>query len=115
MRGLGGFVLLAGIGVGLFVYFPAPVDRDTSLEQAQRALATRVASSTPKIKPATAPASAPTPSRVASFAPGVRLAAPQRKSRVAAAPVAPAAPALAVAAKVEPMPTTWQTNVVAGR
>ena len=107
MRGLGGFVLLAGIGVGLFVYFPAPVDRDTSLEQAQRALATRVASSTPKIKPA----SAPTPSRVASFAPGVRLAAPQRKSRVAAAPVAPAAPALAVAAKVEPMPTTWQTNV----
>ena len=47
MRGLGGFVLLAGIGVGLFVYFPAPVDRDTSLEQAQRAVATRVASSTP--------------------------------------------------------------------
>ena len=27
MRGMGGFVLLAGIGVGLFVYFPAPVDR----------------------------------------------------------------------------------------
>jgi hypothetical protein len=111
MRGLGGFVLLAGIGVGLFVYFPAPVDRDTSLEQAQRAVAARVASNTPKIKPATAPASARAPSRVASFAPGVRLAAPQRKSRVAAAPVAPAAPALAVAAKVEPMPTTWQTNV----
>ena len=36
MRGLGGFVLLAGIGVGLFVYFPAPVDRDTSLAQAKR-------------------------------------------------------------------------------
>ena len=48
MRGLGGFVLLAGIGVGLFVYFPAPVDRDTSLEQAQRAVATRVASNTPR-------------------------------------------------------------------
>ena len=45
MRGLGGFVLLAGIGVGLFVYFPAPVDRNTSLEQAQRAVADRVASS----------------------------------------------------------------------
>ncbi len=46
MRGLGGFVLLAGIGVGLFVYFPAPVDRDTSLEQAQRVMATRIAAST---------------------------------------------------------------------
>ncbi len=47
MRSLGGFVLLAGIGVGLFVYFPAPVDSDTSLEQAQRAVATRVASDPP--------------------------------------------------------------------
>ena len=45
MRGLGGFVLLAGIGVGLFVYFPAPVDRDTSLAQAKRVVAERVASS----------------------------------------------------------------------
>jgi hypothetical protein len=43
MRGLGGFVLLAGIGVGLFVYFPAPVDRDTTLEQAKRATSERVA------------------------------------------------------------------------
>ncbi len=43
MRGLGGFVLLAGIGVGLFVYFPAPVDGDTSLEQAKRVVADRVA------------------------------------------------------------------------
>ena len=34
MRGLGGFVLLAGIGVGLFVYFPAPVDQNTSLAHA---------------------------------------------------------------------------------
>ena len=36
MRSLGGFVLLAGIGVGLFVYLPTPVDRHTSLENAQR-------------------------------------------------------------------------------
>jgi hypothetical protein len=105
MRGLGGFVLLAGIGVGLFVYFPAPVDRDTSLEQAQRVVATRVATNTAKITPTTARPS----SRVASFAPRVQLDTPPRKSRVAAAPVAPAA--LAVAAKVEAMPTTWQTSV----
>ncbi len=37
MRSLvGGFVLLAGIGVGLFVYLPIPVDRNASLENAQR-------------------------------------------------------------------------------
>lgn len=36
MRSLGGFVLLAGIGVGLFVYLPSPVDHRTSLENAQR-------------------------------------------------------------------------------
>lgn len=107
MRGLGGFVLLAGIGVGLFVYFPAPVDRDTSLEQAQRVVATRVASNTTKITPTTTRAT----SRLASFSPGVALNAPQRKSRVVAAPVVPAAPAIAVAAKVEAMPTTWQTSV----
>jgi hypothetical protein len=33
MRSLGGFVLLAGIGVGLFVYLPAPVDGSLSLAQ----------------------------------------------------------------------------------
>jgi hypothetical protein len=36
MRSLGGFVLLAGIGVGLFVYLPAPVDTRTSLDRAQK-------------------------------------------------------------------------------
>ncbi|MDH4981276.1 peptidoglycan-binding domain-containing protein [Hyphomicrobium sp. D-2] len=41
MRGLGGFVLLAGVGVGLFVYFPAPVDSGTTLQQATQALAVR--------------------------------------------------------------------------
>ena len=57
MRGLGGFVLLAGIGVGLFVYFPAPVDRDTTLEQAKRATSERVAArSETVIAPATATA-----------------------------------------------------------
>ncbi len=106
MRGLGGFVLLAGIGVGLFVYFPAPVDRDTSLEQAKRVVASRVASNTTQITPTTTRAS----SRLASFAPATQLAAPQRKSRVAAAPAVVAAPAISVAANVEAMPA-WQTNV----
>jgi hypothetical protein len=39
MRSLGGLVLLAGIGVGLFVYLPAPVDRHTSLDTARRVVA----------------------------------------------------------------------------
>ena len=112
MRGLGGFVLLAGIGVGLFVYFPAPVDRDTSLEQAQRVMATRVASST-TVAPSTtqvAPTTKSTPSRVASFAPTRPLPAPQRKSRVAATPAVPAAPVIAAAVPVETIPA-WTTNV----
>jgi hypothetical protein len=36
MRSLGGLVLLAGVGVGLFVYLPAPVDRNMSLTHASR-------------------------------------------------------------------------------
>ena len=34
MRGLGGYLLLAGVWVGLFVYLPAPVDRQTSRDRA---------------------------------------------------------------------------------
>jgi hypothetical protein len=41
MRSLGGFVLLAGIGVGLFVYLPAPVDGSLSLAQTRAALASQ--------------------------------------------------------------------------
>ncbi len=68
MRGLGGFVLLAGIGVGLFVYFPAPVDSETNLQQATRALAAREAADEIAIAPVeTAPA--PLKSRLASFSP----------------------------------------------
>ncbi len=108
MRGLGGFVLLAGIGVGLFVYFPAPVDRDTSLEQAKRVVADRIATREAR-KTSTMARKAPAvSSRLASFSPTAPLAAPSRKSRVAAAPTA--AP-LAAATKIEPVPS-WQTNVV---
>ncbi len=47
MRTLGGLVLLAGMGVGLFVYLPAPVDSDTSLDSAQRLAATVTARKPP--------------------------------------------------------------------
>lgn len=108
MRGLGGFVLLAGVGVGLFVYFPAPVDRDTSLEQAKRVIAGRVATREAR-KTSTIARTAPAASsRIASFAPAAPLSLPPRKARVAAAPIAPP---LAVATKIEPVPS-WQTNVV---
>ena len=102
MRGLGGFVLLAGIGVGLFVYFPAPVDRDTSLEQAN-ARCERVASSAGrKHRPRAQIKRAP--SRVASFSPGVRLTA-RSAERALPAPAVAAAPELTAAAKVEAMPS----------
>ena len=108
MRGLGGFVLLAGVGVGLFVYFPAPVDHDPSLEQAKRVVADRIATREAR---KTSIISRDTPaasSRLASFSPASPLTVPPRKSRVAAAPIAPP---LAVATKVEPVPS-WQTHVV---
>jgi hypothetical protein len=108
MRGLGGFVLLAGIGVGLFVYFPAPVDRNTSLEHAQLVAASRVAET---VRPAAiAPSSVRSPSHVASFSPSVPLSIGQRRSRVATAPVVPVVPA-AAPVKIEALPS-WQTNVV---
>ena len=66
MRGLGGFVLLAGIGVGLFVYFPAPVDRDRTLEQAKRATFERVAARSETV---IAPVTTTAPSSVARFSP----------------------------------------------
>ena len=108
MRGLGGFVLLAGIGVGLFVYFPAPVDRDTSLEQAKRVVADRIATREARKTSTMARKTPAGSSRLASFSPTAPVAAPSRKSRVAAAPTAPP---LAAATKIEPVPS-WQTNVV---
>jgi len=53
MRSLGAFVLLAGIGVGLFVYVPTPVDNDTSLHKSQRLWARANRSSIPAVIPAT--------------------------------------------------------------
>jgi hypothetical protein len=82
MRSLGGLVLLTGIGVGLFVYWPAPVDRDTSLEHVRRAAAERAAEQT-TVKAKTVVAGART------FSPGVSLAsvgAGHRNSKTAVRP-----------------------------
>jgi hypothetical protein len=103
MRSLGGFVLLAGIGVGLFVYFPAPVDRSTTLEGAERALAERAADAQVRVA---SPSASSAASRLAGFSPSVKLNAPQaRSARVAVPPsTAPAA------ARVETI-ANWQGTV----
>jgi hypothetical protein len=95
MRSLGGFVLLAGIGVGLFLYFPAPVDRSTSLEQATRAAERHVDDQRPVQPRMTAPGGQ---SRLANFAPGVTLTSAKRGAQVA------------TAAKVESI-ADWETTV----
>lgn len=110
MRSLGGFVLLAGIGVGLFVYFPAPVDRNTSLEQATRAAEAQAAAARHPAAPI-ALSSHTSTSRLASFAPPTTLAAHHRPNRIAIA--VPAKPAVAPAAKVEAI-ANWQTVTSSG-
>ncbi len=100
MRGLGGFVLLAGIGVGLFVYFPAPVDRDTTLQEAKRAVSERVAARSATVVAQSTATVAPNVSR---FSPALTLAVPQPKQETAAA-------STQAAAKVESV-ANWQTNV----
>ncbi len=103
MRGLGGFVLLAGIGVGLFVYFPAPVDRDTTLEQATRTTLERVAARSATV---TAPVTATAPSSVARFSPALTLSPARSNAQFAAATPNATAPT----AKVESV-ANWQTSV----
>src|SRR6185503_4430988 len=103
MRGLGGFVLLAGIGVGLFVYFPAPVDRDTTLEQAKRATSERVAA---RREIAIAPVTATAPSNVARFSPALALSPARSNAQLAASTPKATAPT----AKVESV-ANWQTSV----
>ncbi|MFA5901345.1 MAG: hypothetical protein WC829_19760 [Hyphomicrobium sp.] len=100
MRSLGGFVLLAGIGVGLFVYFPAPVDRSTTLEQATLAVA---ASAHDSQQPVARRSPSRSSSRIASFSPGMALATPQRHQLIAAGPVT-------TPARVEAV-SNWQANV----
>ncbi len=104
MRSLGGLVLLAGIGVALFVYLPAPVDSGPSLDQFQRIDAPRTAQVAPtKFTPV---------ARLSAFAAPIELSMPARRgtrslAKLEPAP-APAPPAPVVAQAVQP---AWQTTV----
>ena len=71
MRSLGFFILLAGIGVALFVYLPAPVDSGPSFEQVQRAA--RVAQLPQRFKPV---------ARLSAFSPLIALTIPARRGTV---------------------------------
>ena len=88
MRSLGVLVLLAGIGVALFLYLPAPVDLGTSHDKLQRG--------------ATAPGVQPRPSR---FTPAARLSAFSPSIALSTAPAS-----LPVAAEA---PSGWQTIISA--
>ena len=71
MRSLGGIILLAGIGVALFVYLPAPVDSGATLDRVQRVVVSRSAQ---------LPLAKFTPvSRLDSFSPSVALSTPARR------------------------------------
>ena len=104
MRSLGGLVLLAGIGVALFVYLPAPVDSGPSLDQFQRIDAPRTAQVPPtKFTPV---------ARLSAFAAPIELSMPARRgtrsfAKIEPAP-APAPPAPVVAQAAQP---AWQTTV----
>jgi len=102
MRSLGGFVLLVGIGVALFVYLPAPVDSGASLHRLQRVATSRSTQLPPaKFTPA---------SRLGSFSSSAALSMPARRGprlTTTAAPAPAPQPAQAPIAQ-----TSWQTTVV---
>ncbi len=87
MRSLGGLVLLAGIGVGLFVYLPPPVDRSTSLERMHLAAAAHAAEmrQSSALMQASALSEAPALPRVSSFSPDIPLYTLARAETPAAA------------------------------
>ncbi len=110
MRTLGGLILLAGIGVALFVYLPAPVDSGGSLDRVQRVATSRSAQ--------LPPAEFTPVSRQGSFSPSVGLSMPARQgprlaNETTADPaLAPPQPAqVPVASDAQ---TGWQTTVISG-
>ena len=83
MRTLGGLVLLAGIGVGLFVYLPAPGDSSLSLETARRAGDAAREAHEMRVAESVAKAPVADARQVRadrSFAPGISLASLNRSS-----------------------------------
>jgi hypothetical protein len=102
MRSLGGFVLLAGVGVGLFVYLPAPVDRDTSLDNARRLAAERTVQS-PFV-------AAPSQTALRSFSPAIPLTTKARGEASRPGSIAINTPK-DVPGTPETAPGVWQTAV----
>ncbi len=108
MKSIGGFILLAGIGVALFVYLPAPVDSGASLDRLQRVATSRSAQP---------PLATFTPiSRLGSFSPSVVLSIPARRGPRPASLETAAARAQAPQPAQTPIAsnasTSWQTTVV---
>jgi peptidoglycan hydrolase-like protein with peptidoglycan-binding domain len=105
MRSLGGIILMAGIGVALFVYLPAPVGSSSSFDRLQRVAASR--------SPMPSSAKPVSASRLSSFSPSITL--PTRISpalaslETTAASAATSPPAQASAAHDA---SSWQTTVV---
>jgi len=103
MRSVGGFILLAGIGVALFLYMPAPVDSGASRNSLQRLAFSGSAWLYPaKLAPV---------SRLGSFSPSVVLSAPVRRGPHLAGLETTAAPA-SQPPIVNDAQTSWRTTVV---
>jgi hypothetical protein len=119
MRSLGGLVLLAGIGVGLFVYLPIPVDHHTSLENAQRLWTKGDRLSIPVLAPAVSRSFSPSLSLAKLTPPEPRRANRSESStaRGARAAVTALAPTLAVRRTVmgwQPVVTTTAVAIKSG-
>jgi hypothetical protein len=104
MRSLSAFVLLAGIGVGLFVYLPTPVNNDTSLHKSQRLWAQTNRSSMPAVVSATS-RSLPPQIALADLSP----AKPSRAEKLASTTVSDVHSAIAA-----PSPTSALRSTVTG-
>lgn len=104
MRGLSGLVLLAGIGVALFVYLPTPVDSGISPGRVQPYNAARFAA---------LPRRAGTPlSRPGAFSPSIALSMPARAAPRPAGRARSTAPSPASAPPIaDNAQMVWQTVV----
>src|SRR5689334_4984434 len=107
MRSLGGIILMAGFGVALILYLPAPVGSSSSFERLQRIAELRSAKP-PTVKPLA--------SRLSLFSPSITLATHDQiirplasfETTVASAPTSPPAQASAT----HEAQTNWQTTVI---
>jgi hypothetical protein len=104
MRSFGGLILLAGIGVALFLYMPAPVDSGASFDRRQHIAVSRSAR--------LPPAKFALISRLGSFSPPIALStAAKNGPRLATAASVPPSqpPQAAIASDAH---TAWQTSAV---